>query len=48
MPQQKIIILQLKKYVDDKVASLPQLSFNEAGELVVTINGVSKTFVPKS
>lgn len=37
-----------KKYVDDKVASLPELSFNEAGELVVTINGVSKTFVPKS
>lgn len=37
-----------KKYVDDKVASLPQLSFNEAGELVVTINGVSKTFVPKA
>lgn len=37
-----------KKYVDDKVTSLPQLSFNEAGELVVTINGVSKTFVPKS
>ena len=37
-----------KKYVDDKVASLPQLSFNEAGELVVTINGVSKTFVPKT
>lgn len=37
-----------KKYVDDEVASLPQLSFNEAGELVVTINGVSKTFVPKS
>ena len=36
-----------KKYVDDKVASLPQLSFNENGELVVTINGVSKTFVPK-
>lgn len=36
-----------KKYVDDKVASLPQLSFNEAGELVVTINGVSKIFVPK-
>ena len=23
------------------------LSFNESGELVVTINGVSKTFVPK-
>ena len=40
--------LTTKKYVDDKVASLPQLSFNEAGELVVTINGVSKTFVPKS
>lgn len=37
-----------KKYVDDKVTSLPQLSFNEAGELVVTINGVSKTFVPKT
>lgn len=37
-----------KKYVDDKVASSPQLSFNESGELVVTINGVSKTFVPKS
>ena len=37
-----------KKYVDDKVSSSPQFSFNEAGELVVTINGVSKTFVPKS
>lgn len=37
-----------KKYVDDKVTSLPQFSFNEAGELVVTINGISKTFVPKS
>lgn len=37
-----------KKYVDDKVASSPQLSFNESGELVVTINGVSKTFVPKT
>lgn len=37
-----------KKYVDDKVASSPQLSFNESGELVVTINGVSKIFVPKS
>ncbi len=37
-----------KKYVDDKVSSLPQFSFNESGELVVTINGVSKTFVPKS
>jgi hypothetical protein len=40
--------LTTKKYVDDKVTSLPQLSFNEAGELVVTINGVSKTFVPKA
>jgi hypothetical protein len=37
-----------KKYVDDKVTSLPQFSFNESGELVVTINGVSKIFVPKS
>jgi hypothetical protein len=36
-----------KKYVDDKITSLPQFSFNENGELVVTINGVSKTFVPK-
>lgn len=40
--------LTTKKYVDDKVSSLPQFSFNKAGELVVTINGVSKTFVPKS
>ena len=40
--------LVTKKYMDDKVTSLPQLSFNEAGELVVTINGVSKTFVPKN
>ena len=40
--------LTTKKYVDDKVSSLPQFSFNEAGELVVTINGISKTFVPKS
>lgn len=39
--------LTTKKYVDDKVSSLPQISFNEAGELVVTINGVSKTFVSK-
>lgn len=31
-----------------KVSSSPQLSFNETGELVVTINGVSKTFVPKA
>ena len=34
-----------KKYFDDKI---PQLSFNKSGELVVTINGVTKTFVPKS
>lgn len=37
-----------KKYVDDGISSLPQISFNENGELVVTINGVSKIFVPKS
>ena len=40
--------LTTKKYVDDKVSNLPQFSFNESGELVVTINGVSKTFVPKA
>lgn len=40
--------LTTKKYVDDKISNSPQLSFNDAGELVVTINGVSKTFVPKS
>lgn len=34
-----------KKYVDDSLNNM--LSFNESGELVVTINGVSKTFVPK-
>ena len=39
--------LTTKKYVDDKVSNLPQFSFNESGELVVTINGVSKIFVPK-
>lgn len=32
----------------NNIKNLPQLSFNENGELVVTINGVSKTFVPKS
>ena len=31
----------------DNIKNLPQLSFNKNGELVVTINGVSKTFVPK-
>lgn len=35
-----------KKYVDDSLNNM--LSFNENGELVVTINGVSKIFVPKS
>ena len=39
--------LTTKKYVDDKVSNLPQFSFNASGELVVTINGVTKTFVPK-
>ena len=34
-----------KKYVDDTISNI--LSFNESGELVVTINGVTKTFVPK-
>lgn len=34
-----------KKYVDDSLNNM--LSFNENGELVVTINGVSKIFVPK-
>ena len=37
-----------KKYFDDGISSLPQISFNENSELVVTINGVSKIFVPKS
>lgn len=31
----------------NNIKNLPQLSFNENGELVVTINGVSKIFVPK-
>ena len=39
--------LTTKKYVDDTIANQPQISFNDSGELVVTINGVSKTFVPK-
>ena len=33
------------KYVDDSLNNM--FTFNESGELVVTINGVSKTFVPK-
>lgn len=32
----------------NKVLTTADISFNEAGELVVTINGVTKTFVPKS
>ena len=36
--------LTTKKYVDDKI---PQLSFNSDGELVITINGVTKIFTPK-
>lgn len=35
------------KAVNNKVDK-SQLSFNSNGELVVTINGVSKTFVPKA
>lgn len=33
-----------KKYVDDLISSV--ISFNDSGELVVTIDGISKTFVP--
>ena len=36
-----------KKYIDNKIADQPQLSFNDNGELVVTINGVSEIFIPK-
>ena len=32
----------------NKVLTTANISFNEAGELVVTIDGVSKTFIPKS
>lgn len=41
---------QRETYLTDSlnnIKNLPQLSFNGNGELVVTINGVSKTFVPK-
>ena len=31
----------------NKVLTTANISFNESGELVVTLNGVSKTFVPK-
>lgn len=43
--------LVTKKYVDTSLENKvdkSQLSFNSNGELVVTINGISKTFVPKS
>ena len=36
-----------KKYVDDSIANQPTFSFNDSGELVVTIGNVTKTFVPK-
>ena len=36
-----------KKYVDDAIASQPTFSFNDSGELVVTINGITKIFGPK-
>ena len=32
----------------NKLLSTADIHFNEAGELVITINGVTKTFVPKS
>ena len=41
------LLASTKKYIDNKIADQPQLSFNDNGELVVTINGVSKTFIPK-
>lgn len=40
--QLKNIESELKNKIDQS-----QLSFNDAGELVVTINGISKTFIPK-
>ena len=43
--------LVTKKYIDaslENKVDKSQLSFNSNGELVVTINGISKTFVPKS
>ena len=41
------LLRSTKKYIDNKIADQPQLSFNDNGELVVTINGVSKTFISK-
>lgn len=35
------------KYLSDNVITKNNISFNDAGELVVTINGVSKVFAPK-
>ena len=36
--------LTTKKYVDDVIASQPQISFDTEGNLVVTIGGVTKKF----
>ena len=36
--------LATKKYVDDTIASQPQISFDTEGNLVVTIGGVTKKF----
>ena len=36
--------LTTKKYVDDTIASQPQISFDAEGNLVVTIGGVTKKF----
>lgn len=41
------LLASTKKYIDNKIADQPQLLFNDNGELVVTINGVSKIFIPK-
>lgn len=37
-----------EEFVTTKMSTLPQLSFNDVGELVVIIGGVSKVFVPKT
>lgn len=34
--------------LEEIIGLLPEMSFNSQGELVVTINGVSKTFTPKA
>ena len=41
------LLRSTKKYIDNKIADQPQLLFNDNGELVVTINRVSKIFIPK-